>query len=101
MSARRSFLLVLALAILALIAFQLFVRRVSLVSFNFAGSREVRTLLDASMDDQKRLSRLDAARRDEYRRRFEEIGGVARTLDVVALNRDEIARRYEAILFAV
>ncbi|HEX8254532.1 MAG TPA: HAMP domain-containing sensor histidine kinase [Thermoanaerobaculia bacterium] len=101
MSARRSFLLVLALAVLALIAFQLFARRVSLSSFNFAGAREVRTLLDASMDDQKRLSRIDPARGAEYRRRFEEIGNVTRKLDVVALNRDEIARRYEAILFAV
>jgi two-component system nitrogen regulation sensor histidine kinase NtrY len=101
MSARRSFLLVLCLAALALIAFQVFVRRVSLVTFNFAGAREVRALLDASMDDQKRLSQLDPARRDGYRRRFDEIGGVTRKLDIVALNRAEIARRYETAFFAV
>jgi two-component system, NtrC family, nitrogen regulation sensor histidine kinase NtrY len=101
MSARRSFVLVLCLAALALAAFQLFVRRVSLVTFNFAGTREVRALLAASMDDQKRLSQLDPARLDQYRRRFDEIGGVVRKLDIVALNRAEIARRYEVTFFAV
>jgi signal transduction histidine kinase len=101
MTARKSLLLVVCLAVAALIAFQLFVRRVSLVSFNFAGTREVRALLDASMEDQKRLRQLDPARREDYRRRFEEIQGVGRKLDIVAMNRAEIARRFETILLAV
>jgi signal transduction histidine kinase len=101
MTPRRALLVVIALAVLALVGFQAFVRRVSLVSFNFAGTREVRELLDASMQDQKRLSRADPERRDEYRRRFEEIRDVVQKLDIVAMNRAEIARRYEWILFAV
>ncbi len=101
MTARRSFLLVLCIAAAALLAFQFFVRRVSLISFNFAGAAEVRSLLDASMDDQKQLARLDPNRLEHYRRRFDEIGGVAKKLDIVGLNRAEISRRYETILFAV
>lgn len=100
MSARRSLLLVLCIAAAALFAFRFFVQRVSLISFNFAGTREVRMLLDASMEDQKELARLAPSRRDQYRRRFDDIGGVVKKLEVVALNRAEIARRYEQILFA-
>ena len=101
MTQHRALLLVLGLAVLALLTFQAFVRQVSLISFNFAGTREVRELLDASMDDQKRLSRADPERTAEYRHRFEEIRGVVQKLDIVAMNRAEIARRYETILFAV
>lgn len=101
MTQRRPLLLVLGLAVLALLVFQAFVRQVSLISFNFAGTREVRELLDASMDDQKRLSRVDHARTAEYRRRFEEIRGFVQKLDIITMNRAEIARRYEAVLFAV
>ncbi|HEY0159506.1 MAG TPA: HAMP domain-containing sensor histidine kinase [Thermoanaerobaculia bacterium] len=101
MTARRTLIATIALAVIALLGFQAFVRRVSLVSFNFAGTREVRELLDRSMQDQKQLSRLDPARGTDYRRRFEDIRDVRQKLDVVALNRAEIARRYEWILLAV
>lgn len=101
MTARRTLLIVLVLAVTALLGFQAFVRRVSLISFNFAGTPEVRALLDRSMQDQKQLSRLDPERSGEYRRRFDEIRGVVNKLDIVMLNRAEIARRYEWMLFAV
>jgi two-component system, NtrC family, nitrogen regulation sensor histidine kinase NtrY len=101
MTPRRALVAVVILAVLSLLGFQAFVRRVSMISFNFAGTREVRELLDGSMEDQKQLSRLDPARRHEYRRRFEGIRGVVQKLDIVAMNRAEIARRYERILLAV
>jgi two-component system, NtrC family, nitrogen regulation sensor histidine kinase NtrY len=101
MTPRRALVAVVILAVLALLGFQAFVRRVSMVSFNFAGTREVRELLDRSMEDQKQLSRLDPARREAYRRRFEGIRDVVQKLDIVAMNRAEIARRYEWILLAV
>ena len=101
MTPRRTLVAVVLLAVLALLGFQAFVRRVSMISFNFAGTREVRGLLDRSMEDQKQLSRLDPARRDEYRRRFDGIGDVVQKLDIVTMNRAEIARRYEWILLAV
>ena len=100
MTPRRTLILVLTIAAVALLGFGAFVRRVSLISFNFAGTREVRTLLDKSMEDQKQLRRLDPARSDDYHRRFDEIRGVVRMLDIVALNRAAITRRYELALLA-
>ncbi|HEX6087479.1 MAG TPA: HAMP domain-containing sensor histidine kinase [Thermoanaerobaculia bacterium] len=85
----------------ALFGFHLFIRHVSLLAFNFAGAAEVRALLEQSSRDQKQLSRLDPERGAEYRKRFDEIQDVNRKLDIVALNREEIARRYEWTLLAV
>ena len=100
MTARRLLVLLVAAAT-ALFAFHLFIRQVSLLAFNFAGAPEVRTLLEESSRDQKRLSRLDPERGAEYRKRFDRIQDVNRKLDIVALSREEIARRYEWTLLAV
>jgi len=100
MSARRLLVLILAAAA-ALLGFRLFIRHVSLIAFNFAGAPEVRALLDESSRDQKRLAQLDPQRSAEYRKRFERIHDVNRKLDIVELNREEIARRYEWALMAV
>ncbi|HEX6096191.1 MAG TPA: ATP-binding protein [Thermoanaerobaculia bacterium] len=97
---RRALVLLLAAAI-ALAGFYVFIRRVSLIAFNLAGASEVRGLLEQSSADQKRLSRLDPDRGTEYRKRFDEIKAVGRKLDIVAMNREEIARRYEWALVAV
>lgn len=100
MTARRLVVLVLA-AVAALSGFHFFIRQVSLTAFNFAGAAEVRGLLEESSRDQKRLSRADPERGPEYRRRFEQINAVTRKLDIVEMNREEIARRYELTLLVV
>lgn len=100
MTARHVIVLFLAAAT-ALFGFHLFIRHVSLIAFNFAGASEVRGLLEESSNDQKRLSKLDPERGAEYRKRFDEIQDVNRKLDIVALNREEIARRYEWTLIGV
>jgi signal transduction histidine kinase len=100
MTARRLVVLLLAAAV-ALAGFHYFIRRVSLIAFNFAAAPEVRALLDESSRDQKRLSRLDPERGADYRKRFDQIQDVNRKLDIVAMNRKEIARRYEWALVAV
>jgi two-component system nitrogen regulation sensor histidine kinase NtrY len=100
MTARRLIVLLVAAAA-ALFAFHFFVRHVSLIAFNFAGAPEVRALLDESSQDQRRLARLDPGRGAEYRKRFDRIQDVNRKLDIVALSREEIARRYEWTLMAV
>ncbi|HYC87899.1 MAG TPA: ATP-binding protein [Thermoanaerobaculia bacterium] len=100
MTARRTIVLAVAAAA-ALVGFHLFIRHVSLIAFNFAGASEVRGLLEESSSDQKRLARLDPDRGNEYRKRFDRIQDVNRKLDIVALNREEIARRYEWTLMAV
>jgi signal transduction histidine kinase len=101
MTSRRALAIICIAAAVALIGFYAVIRRVSVVSLQFAGSSDVRQLLNHSMDDQKRLSRLDAQRRDDYRRRFEDVRRVMRRLDILALNRGAIIRRYEWILLAV
>ena len=100
MTVRRLVVLLLAAAA-ALFGFHLFIRHVSLLAFNFAGAAEVRALLEESSRDQKRLARLDPERGAEYRKRFDRIQDVNRKLDIVALSREEIARRYEWTLMAV
>jgi signal transduction histidine kinase len=62
---------------------------------------EVRQALERSMDDQKRLRTLDAARRDEYRRHFEETSKIVHRLDVIRLNREQMLRRFELTLVAL
>ncbi|HET7433830.1 MAG TPA: HAMP domain-containing sensor histidine kinase [Thermoanaerobaculia bacterium] len=100
MTPRRALLLVLAAAA-ALFAFHLVMRRVSLLSFNLAGTSEVRDVIDEAMRDQKQLSRLDPSHASEYRQKFERVRAIGKRLDIVALNREEIARRYETALIAV
>lgn len=100
MTARRAIVLTVAAAA-ALLGFHFFIRQVSLIAFNFAGASEVRELLEESSRDQKQLSRLDPERGAQYRKRFDEIRGVMRKLEIVALNRQEIARRYEWALVGV
>ena len=101
MTSRRALSIICIAAAVGLIGFYAVIRRVSVVSLQFAGSSDVRQLLNQSMDDQKRLSRLDPQRRDHYRRRFEDVRAVMRRLDILALNRGAIVRRYEWILLAV
>ena len=101
MTSRRALSIICIAAALALIGFYAVIRRVSVVSLQFAGSSDVRQLLNHSLEDQKRLSRLDPQRRDDYRRRFEDVRRVMRRLDILALNRGAIIRRYEWILLAV
>lgn len=62
---------------------------------------EVRQALERSMDDQKKLRTLDAARRDEYRRHFEETSKLLHRLDVIRMNREQMLRRFELTLVAL
>ena len=101
MTSRNTGLLVLAAAALSLLGFYVFVRRVSVISFTFAGTREVRTLLDESMKDQKRLAQLDPANANRYRGRFDDIRSLVNRIDILAMNRAAIARRFEWALLAV
>ena len=101
MTSRQTALLVLTAAALSLFGFYIFVRRVSVISFTFAGTSEVRALLDESMKDQKRLAQLDPANAQSYRRRFDQTRELVNRIDILTMNRAEIARRYEWALLAV
>jgi len=62
---------------------------------------DVRGVIEQSLLDQKRLRDLDPANAARYRRRFEETGRLMNHIDVVAMNRERVLRRFEAILAAL
>ena len=62
---------------------------------------DVEVALRQSLDDQKRLARLDPAHASEYRKRFEERQALYRRLEILRLTQREIVSRYEWIIFGV
>lgn len=62
---------------------------------------ETLPLLEASMDDQKRLAALDPASAGEHRRRFEELRTLSGRLRILAHNRERMAARYRVLLLAL
>ncbi|HMB52076.1 MAG TPA: HAMP domain-containing sensor histidine kinase [Thermoanaerobaculia bacterium] len=67
----------------------------------FGAHPEVVEALEASLDDQKELARLDPSVEAERRERFDEVQELLLRLRVLELNRQDILRRYEALLVAL
>jgi signal transduction histidine kinase len=59
---------------------------------------EVRSALQQSLEDQKRLHQLDRGNGDLYRRRFETARTLLTRLEVIRMNREEVLRRFELAL---
>ena len=85
----------------AALVFNLFQRQLSEASFRFGVPDEVLSELEASLEDQKELARLDPAGEAAYRERFDELETTINRLRILGHNRDRLARRYELILLAV
>jgi signal transduction histidine kinase len=62
---------------------------------------EVSSALRASMEDQKRLARLDPERAAEYRAHFDAVRALHNRLEILRMGQEEIARAQERILFVV
>src|SRR5258706_715599 len=60
--------------------------------------RDVHEVVEHSLADQKALRALDPAHEDRYRRQFEEARRLLNRIDVVAMNRQRVLRRFELIL---
>jgi len=99
MRPRIAILIVIATASLLLFGYVL--RQLSFLSIGFAASREVEPLLRQSLEDQKKLARLDPQHAAAHRERFESIRTVISNLDIVALTSREITRRIELVLVGV
>lgn len=70
--------------------------------FSAVGVRpETEEALRRSLDDQKRLARLDPAHRAEYRARFDELEALHRRLEILRLTQRDIVRQYEAFIFGI
>lgn len=98
MNLRVTLLTILALVAAAALVFQAFQRQLSGAWFAFGVHPDVLTLIDRSLEDQKRLARLDPGNAAAYRRRFEEIRELQTHFKVLAYNRQEIVERYERTL---
>jgi signal transduction histidine kinase len=85
----------------ATLFFWLVIHQVSGLWLDVALRPEVRAALEQSRDDQKKLRALDAAHRDQYRRRFEATTKLLQRLDVIRMNREQMLRRFEAILVTI
>ncbi|MGA7616938.1 MAG: HAMP domain-containing sensor histidine kinase [Thermoanaerobaculia bacterium] len=85
-------------AAIGLYAFQ---HRISSTWLSFSLHPDVRNAVSRSLEDQKRLAQLDPAHRDQYRGRFENLRRLETRLEVLALSRDSMTRRYDLILVGV
>lgn len=83
---------------LVLLAFAWFVRQLSLVSFGLAANDEVQQQLRASLEDQKKLARLDPPSNAAYRARFATIERLLVHMGVLEHSRAELARQIEIAL---
>jgi len=86
------------MATVAAVLFHLFQRQLSGTLFAFSVHPEVLAELEASLEDQRRLARLDPEHEAAYRRRFEELSTLDHRLQVLRHAREDLVRRYEQIL---
>lgn len=101
MNLRTTLLTFLALVVSAALVFQFFQRQLSRAWFTFGVHPDVLGLIDRSLEDQKRLARLDPAGSPAYRRRFEEIQELQARFKVLEYNRQAIIDRYEYMLLGL
>lgn len=101
MNLRVTLLTLLALVAAAALVFQAFQRQLSGAWFAFGVHPDVLSLIDRSLEDQKRLARADPEHAAGYRQRFEEVRALQTHFKVLAYNRQEIVARYEQTLLAV
>jgi C4-dicarboxylate-specific signal transduction histidine kinase len=101
MTRARSLVLLLAAVAAAALLFWFVLHRVSGLWLDVALRPEVRQALERSMEDQKRLRRLDPQQRETYRRRFEETQTLLNRIEVLRMNREILLRRFELALLSL
>jgi nitrogen fixation/metabolism regulation signal transduction histidine kinase len=98
---RTAILTLLALAVSSALIFHFFERRLSRSWFAFGVHPQVIAAVERSREDQKSLARLDPGGKAGYYRRFQETQQLLGRLRVLEYNRQQIVRRYEAVLLSV
>jgi signal transduction histidine kinase len=97
----RSALLLLVTIAAMTAMFWLVLHQISSVWLDVALRPEVRDALTQSMEDQKKLRRLDPERAEDYRRRFESTQTLLHRIEVIRMNREAMLQRFELALVAV
>jgi signal transduction histidine kinase len=100
MNLRSAAVTVCGLLLAAAAVLWLFERQISAAWFRLGVQPEITATLERSMDDQKRLARLDPQDRDDYRARFEATQTLLNHLRILEHNRQSITRRWELIVLA-
>jgi two-component system nitrogen regulation sensor histidine kinase NtrY len=94
-----------AIASLVLVAasllFHLFQKQISARWMAVPTHPELFAVLDDVIKDERALARLEPERQAEHRQRFERAEQLRKRLEILQLNRDEVTRRYELILWAI
>lgn len=89
------------LTIASLGTFAIVVRQLSSATVSLAAHQQIEKQLRQSLDDQRRLARLDPQSGAQRRQRFEEIAQLLRHLRIVQYNRQEVARQVERLLIGL
>lgn len=82
----------------ATLLFHAIVHQVSGVWLDVVLRPDVRELIERSLSDQKTLRGLDPANKERYRRRFDDTQHLLNRIDVVAMNRERVLRRFDLML---
>ncbi|HEV7425190.1 MAG TPA: HAMP domain-containing sensor histidine kinase [Thermoanaerobaculia bacterium] len=98
---RASLPAVLVVIALATGLFYLLIHEVSRTWLSIGLRPEVRESISRSLDDQKTLRTLDPAKREIYRRRFEDEQKLLNRIDILTLSREAVRRRIEVIIITI
>lgn len=90
-----------ALVIGATLGFFLLQRQLAGAWFALGVHPQVLAALEANLDDQKQLAKLDAAGEEAYRARFEELQALSNRLQILSHARRRILGRFELLLLTV
>jgi signal transduction histidine kinase len=94
-----------AIASLVLVAssllFHLFQKQISARWMAVPTHPELFAVLDELIKDERSLARLEPEKEVEHRQRFERAERLRQRLEILQLNREQVTRRYELILWAI
>jgi signal transduction histidine kinase len=94
----RTFVTIILIVVAATLVFYGVVHQIAGVWLDVMLRPEMRAVLERSLLDQKALRGLDPANEARYRQRFEETRRLLNRIDVVAMNRERVLRRFEMVL---
>jgi two-component system, NtrC family, nitrogen regulation sensor histidine kinase NtrY len=100
-SSRRGLVALLLLAAVSLLAFAYVLRQLSFATLGLTAHSEVERHLRHSLEDQKKLAKLDPAGSRQYRERFDSVASLIGHLRVVQFNRREVTSQVEQLLIGL
>lgn len=97
----KTFVTIVLIVVAATFVFYLAVHQIAGLWLDVMLRPDVRDVVEHSLLDQKALRSLDPANEEKYRQRFEETRLLLNRIDVVAMNRERVLRRFEFVLVGI